>query len=122
MFVNVLSIFCIVSIIVGLYVTYVIINRHYNYIKYGDYPVKHRINENGVFQYSVGCNLWTDICVYNNDNSNPNLIYLKINWDEYKEWCNRLSTMKKCHDFNRKELQTYIAALQKYLGINEYIN
>ena len=67
-FINILSIVCILSIITWLYVMYVIINRHYNYIKYGDYPVKHRIDKRNVFQYSVNGKLWTDICVYNNDN------------------------------------------------------
>ena len=113
-------------IIVLLSINFVSISNKYNKLKYMyeyEWPVKHRLDHNGFLQYSVNGVLWTHIVGYNEcfdfgDHKGPFLEYLKFEGeddDNYKAFCNTLSTMQKCHEWNRNALDLYINEINKQL-------
>ena len=84
------------------------------------YPVKHRLDKNNNLQYSVDGNLWTNIIIYNSpyeyNNQDPTLTYLNLkNENSYNAWCNTLSTLQKCHEWNKNALDSYVEAIKIYL-------
>ena len=85
------------------------------------WPAKHRLDANGNLQYSVDGKIWTNILGYSEDfdygkYKGPALEYIHIdNTGAFNVWKNNLSTIERCHEWNRKALDTYIREVKEYL-------
>jgi len=122
-----LVLFLVLTFALCMYGVY--IYRIYKKLKYKYetwWPVKHRLDENGYFQYSVDGKTWTYIFGFTKDFNygdyvGPALNYIHFDLDEkdeYLHWCNMLYTMQKCHEFNKRALDLYFESIKKYLKDN----
>ena len=117
-FIEILIAFTFIVIVTRLIDNKILNNRKRRYKMHLEWPVYHRLDDNGLLQYSVNNELWTHLIKYVNIDNNPVLIYMKYKNEldsDYINICNVLSTMQTCHTWNENELSKYKNSLEKYL-------
>ena len=117
-----IALFIIIGIMLGI-VGYQLFNNYKKLKKKYKtaWPAKHRLDANGNLQYSVDGKIWTNIFGYSENfdygkYKGPALEYIHIdNIGAFDVWKNNLSTIERCHEWNKKALDTYIREVKEYL-------
>lgn len=115
-----LIIYVVIFVFIGIYLYK--IHKDFK-LRCKNYPVKHRLDENGYFQYSVDGKLWTYLMGFVEDFNygkykGPGFTYIKFlsnETDTYKQWCNMLNNIDECHEWNKSALNHYREAINKYI-------